>query len=187
MSEDIHGVPASPSGSQASPGAADASPPSVSIPNAEIVLHYPKHLENLGMVARIATCLDAGPVWFTGERINFDVDRLPRELRMREYVATRPKRLYNLRRVLESASNPIAVELIPGAESLPDFEHPANALYVFGPEDGSLPPEILRLCHRFVRIPTDPCLSLPMAVTAVLYDRKAKSAVAKSCAQGDAS
>ena len=33
---------------------------------------------------------------------------------------------------------PVAVELRRNAESLIDFVHPEHALYVFGPEDGSL-------------------------------------------------
>ena len=35
---------------------------------------------------------------------------------------------------------PVAVEVRPGSESLIDFEHPEQALYVFGAEDGSLVP-----------------------------------------------
>ena len=33
---------------------------------------------------------------------------------------------------------PVAVELVPGAEDITWFEHPENAAYVFGPEDGTL-------------------------------------------------
>jgi tRNA(Leu) C34 or U34 (ribose-2'-O)-methylase TrmL len=70
---------------------------------------------------------------------------------------------------------PIAVEVRPNAERLPDFEHPLNALYVFGPEDGTLDRGILEACHRFVVIPSTNCLNLAAAVNVVLYDRMAKS------------
>lgn len=70
---------------------------------------------------------------------------------------------------------PVAVELVPGAESLVDFEHPENAIYVFGPEDGSLTSVTLRHCHRFVKIPTRHCVNLAAAVYLVLYDRMVKS------------
>ncbi len=69
---------------------------------------------------------------------------------------------------------PVAVELRRSAESLIDFEHPERALYVFGPEDGSLDRAVLGLCHRFVVIPTLHCTNLAAAVYTVLYDRHAK-------------
>jgi tRNA(Leu) C34 or U34 (ribose-2'-O)-methylase TrmL len=72
------------------------------------------------------------------------------------------------------ALTPVAIELRPGSESLLDFEHPDNALYVFGPEDGSLDRGVLGLCHRFVYIPARHCLNLSAAVYTVLYDRHAK-------------
>jgi tRNA(Leu) C34 or U34 (ribose-2'-O)-methylase TrmL len=67
---------------------------------------------------------------------------------------------------------PVAVELRPDAESLVTFEHPGEALYVFGPEDGSLPKPVRLRCHPFVVIPTHHCLSLAAAVNVVLYDRR---------------
>ena len=66
------------------------------------------------------------------------------------------------------------MELRPDAEPLLTFEHPENALYVFGPEDGGLPKPIRVLCHRFVVIPTRHCLNLAAAVNVVLYDRLLK-------------
>ena len=69
---------------------------------------------------------------------------------------------------------PVAVELVPGATPLPAFVHPERALYVFGPEDGSLPPAMLARCARVVSIPGAYCLNLAAAVTVVLYDRAAK-------------
>jgi tRNA C32,U32 (ribose-2'-O)-methylase TrmJ len=69
---------------------------------------------------------------------------------------------------------PVAVEVRDAAESLPHFVHPANAVYVFGPEDGSLARGDLTACHRFVRIPSRGCLNLAAAVNIVLYDRRAK-------------
>jgi tRNA(Leu) C34 or U34 (ribose-2'-O)-methylase TrmL len=54
------------------------------------------------------------------------------------------------------------------------FEHPGDALYVFGPEDGGLPKAVRLHCHRFVFIPTHHCLNLAAAVNVVLYDRRLK-------------
>jgi tRNA(Leu) C34 or U34 (ribose-2'-O)-methylase TrmL len=50
-----------------------------------------------------------------------------------------------------SAAQPVAVEVRDSSERLPNYEHPPNAVYVFGPEDGSLPGAVLARCHRFVR------------------------------------
>lgn len=47
---------------------------------------------------------------------------------------------------------PVAVELLPNSENLLAFEHPANATYVPGPEDGSVPYSVRGLCHRRVFI-----------------------------------
>ena len=69
---------------------------------------------------------------------------------------------------------PVAVELRRNTESLIDFVHPEHALYVFGPEDGSLGRATLAQCHRFLVIPTRHCANLSAAVYAVLYDRHAK-------------
>lgn len=73
---------------------------------------------------------------------------------------------------------PVAVELTPNAELLTYFEHPENALYVFGPEDGGLGKVILRHCHRFLAIPAAHCLNLAAAVNVVLYDRRMKRQLA---------
>ena len=69
---------------------------------------------------------------------------------------------------------PVAVELRPNAESLPQFTHPQNAVYIFGPEDGSIPQTVLAKCHRFVVIPTKHCVNLSSAGYIVLYDRLLK-------------
>lgn len=73
---------------------------------------------------------------------------------------------------------PVAVELHAGAEDLMWFTHPDEALYVFGPEDGSLSKAVLRHCHHVVRIPSRHCLNLASAVYVTLYDRHVKRATA---------
>ena len=69
---------------------------------------------------------------------------------------------------------PVAIEMRPNSENLMTFEHPKNAVYVFGPEDGSIDPRILSKCERFVVIPTLHCTNLAAAVYTVLYDRALK-------------
>lgn len=69
---------------------------------------------------------------------------------------------------------PVAVEVRKTSESLHVFEHPPNAVYVFGPEDGSVSKPHISHCHRFVVIPTKHCLNLATAVATVLWDRQYK-------------
>jgi tRNA(Leu) C34 or U34 (ribose-2'-O)-methylase TrmL len=72
---------------------------------------------------------------------------------------------------------PVAVEVRDGAERLDTFVHPEHAVYVFGPEDGTLGRGTLSACHRFLRIPTAvrTPLNLAAAVNIVLYDRHVKT------------
>jgi len=67
----------------------------------------------------------------------------------------------------------VAVELCDGARNLCSFTHPERALYVFGPEDGSLGQDITGRADHVVFIPTRHCMNLAACVNVVLYDRMA--------------
>ena len=139
-----------------------------------VMLTNPKHARNVGAALRACSCFGIGQLWFTGNRISLaGKHRLPREERMKGYDDVE-LRQYDY--VFDQFADvvPVAIELRPGSESLADFEHPANALYVFGPEDGSLERVTLQHCHRFVTIPTRHCTNLAAAVYLVLYDRMLK-------------
>jgi tRNA G18 (ribose-2'-O)-methylase SpoU len=71
---------------------------------------------------------------------------------------------------------PVAVEITDRARDLTYFRHPESAVYVLGPEDGSLPDSLLAKCQRIVSIPGTHCLNLAVAGSIVLYDRVAKHA-----------
>lgn len=68
----------------------------------------------------------------------------------------------------------VVIEIVEGAQSLPEFNHPERALYVFGPEDGSVPKRIVERAQHIVSIPTAYCMNLAATVNVVLYDRMAK-------------
>lgn len=141
-----------------------------------VVLINPKYAHNVGHCVRAASCLGADFVWYTGDRIRFSGKnglRIPREERMREYADVDfqhvgPK-FFADPTVLKMT--PVAVEFDQRMETLPQFEHPENPLYVFGPEDGGLGKVIMMHCHRFVTIPTKHCVNLAAAVYITLYDR----------------
>jgi tRNA(Leu) C34 or U34 (ribose-2'-O)-methylase TrmL len=69
----------------------------------------------------------------------------------------------------------VAVEIHPKATPLPSFVHPTRCLYVFGPEDGSLPNRILEHAQLLVSIPTAYCMNLAATANVVLYDRMVKT------------
>lgn len=70
----------------------------------------------------------------------------------------------------------IGVELTPDAKPLETFDHPQRAIYVLGPEDGSLSGAVTELCQHVVRFDSDYCLNVAAAGTVVMYDRNAKAA-----------
>jgi tRNA(Leu) C34 or U34 (ribose-2'-O)-methylase TrmL len=51
-------------------------------------------------------------------------------------------------------------------------------MYIFGPEDGSLPQSVVDQCEHVVFIPTTGCMNLAATVNVVLYDRLAKQSSA---------
>lgn len=66
---------------------------------------------------------------------------------------------------------PVCVEIVEGATQIHEFEHPENAVYVFGPEDGGVPSVVKAHCHRYVVLPTKHCLNLASAVNCLLMHR----------------
>ena len=145
-----------------------------------VVLIRPKYHHNLGQVLRACSCYAVEQLLWTGDRVDADPSgeyRLPREERMKGYKNVEMMRNDYPLDIFEDCT-PVAVEVTDGTEPLTTFEHPDNAVYVFGPEDGYIPQVITKLCHRFVHIPTHHCLNLSHAVATVLYDRRMKRQLA---------
>lgn len=142
-----------------------------------IALVNPKYPNNVGMVVRLASCYGLRQVWFTGSRVALNPakgDRLPREERMKGYKEVQMIHYEYVFDQFPADTVPVAVEVRAAAEPLHSFDHPEPALYVFGPEDGSIPKVLLSHCHRFLVIPTRHCLNLATAVATVLWDREYK-------------
>ena len=142
-----------------------------------VALWNPKYAFNVAQAVRIASCYGVPQVWFNGDRVPLDStkgNRLPREERMKGYRDVEICHGEYFFDAFPSDVTPVAVELTPSSENLVHFEHPEKAVYVFGPEDGSLPKVARRLSHRIIQIPTRHCLNLSMAVGTVLYDRHYK-------------
>ncbi len=144
-----------------------------------IILHNPKFPHNVGATVRACSNFGAKIVFFTGDRVSLEPNkkkgyRLPREERMKDYqdiVLLNDDYPFNR---FGKDIIPVAVEKRENAEPLTYFQHPENAVYVFGPEDGSIPQVMLRHCQRFLVIVSKHCLNLAAAVNVVLADRITK-------------
>jgi tRNA G18 (ribose-2'-O)-methylase SpoU len=65
----------------------------------------------------------------------------------------------------------VAVELLEDAVDLPSFRHPQRAVYVLGPELGSVSKEMQARCDYAIKIPMKFCVNVGVAGALVMYDR----------------
>ncbi|KIF48655.1 23S rRNA methyltransferase [Vibrio owensii 47666-1] len=142
-------------------------------PTAIIGLYNPKSPTNVGAVLRAAGCYDAAQVRYNGTRysraVKFQTDTQNSQERIQLVE------MEDLTANVADEVEIVCVELVVGATALPHFTHPENAIYVFGPEDGSLPQEMVDKAHHVVYVPTHGCMNLAATVNVVLYDRMAKT------------
>ncbi|BBB30082.1 RNA methyltransferase [Neptunomonas japonica] len=140
-----------------------------------IGLVNPKSPTNVGAVMRAAGCYRASAVFYTGARYSraakFNTDT--KDVRNNITLAGVDCLLEHV----PVGSKVVCVELVEGATSLPEFEHPDNAFYIFGPEDSSLDQQVVDRADAVVYIPTVGCMNLAATVNVVLYDRLAKSSL----------
>ena len=136
---------------------------------AAIGLYHPKTPENVGGALRASQCYGASMIAVAGkrfERASTDTFKTWRHMPVLE--------VDDLKLVVPYDCVPVAVDLIPGAQNLMDYKHPERAIYIFGPEDGTLGDKILSWCRDVVYVPTNGCMNLAATVNVVLYDRAAK-------------
>jgi len=68
----------------------------------------------------------------------------------------------------------VGVEICERAINLKIVTHPERAIYILGPEDGSLPQSLINKCQIVTQIPTQYCLNVAVAGSIILYDRISK-------------
>lgn len=149
----------------------------MSLTNVTLGLSNPKSPTNVGAVLRAAGCFQANNILYTGKRYEraapfcTDTQNLSKSIPMTGVEC-----------LLESAPEDAKIVVIEFAEdaiSLADFQHPDNAFYIFGPEDGSVKQKVVNQADSVVYIPTVGSLNLAATVNVVLYDRLAKSQQSK--------
>jgi len=131
---------------------------------------------NVGTLWRSAYCLGAAFIFTIGGRYHrqaSDVTKSWRHIPLLEFTdvtdfaAHRP---YDCQVV--------GVELCDRASPLETFAHPHRAVYLLGPEDGSLSQAAMDMCQHIVRFDSRYCLNVASAGTVVMYDRQTKMRVA---------
>lgn len=144
-----------------------------------IALINPKSPTNVGAVMRAAGCYGVDGVLYTGSRydramkLNTDTKNISATIPLR----AEPDLLDNLpHHYSDNEFKVVCIDLIEGATPLPNFIHPEKALYIFGPEDGTIQQSVINQADAVVYIPTIGCMNLAATVNVVLYDRLAKSA-----------
>lgn len=133
----------------------------------------PKSPENVGAVLRAAGCYGADAVFYSGVRFDLAQRFVTDTKQMVQQIPL--VGVESLIAALPEGAVPVAVDLIEGATPLPDYQHPENAFYIFGPEDGTLGSDITQWCRDVIYVPTRGCMNLAASVNVILYDRLAKT------------
>jgi tRNA(Leu) C34 or U34 (ribose-2'-O)-methylase TrmL len=127
----------------------------------------------MGSILRAAGCYQAQSIRYTGTRYArakaFSTDTKNAHLNI---AVTQVSTVIDP--INDKNLTKIAIELVEGATPLPHFKHPEEALYIFGPEDGSIEQDVIDQCDHVVYIPTIGCMNLAATVNVLLYDRLAK-------------
>ena len=132
----------------------------------------PKDVTNIGSVLRAIGCFQADGLFYTGTRYDTAMRYRTDTKQTADNVPL--ENVDDLLAVVPEGAALVCVELVVGATPLPEFEHPQNAFYVFGPEDGSVPQALVDAADSVVYVPTVGCLNLAASVNVVLYDRISK-------------
>jgi len=149
-----------------------------------IALTNPKTPTNVGAVMRAAGCYQVDHVIYSGTRYKQAAKYHQQLLRTdtRNMQGKIPlvdvDNFINRNNLLEnspSSAKVICVDLVEGATPLPHFVHPSEAIYVFGPEDGTIDQAVIDNADDVVYVPTIGCMNLAATVNVLLYDRLAKS------------
>ncbi|KGJ95777.1 RNA methyltransferase [Thalassotalea sp. ND16A] len=142
---------------------------------ATIGLTNPKSPSNVGAIMRASGCYQVNSVFYTGSRYGFASKFHTDTKNVSLNIPLSPAE--SLLDVVPEGASIVCVDLVEGAIPLPEFQHPENAFYIFGPEDGTIEQSVIDNAANVVYIPTIGCMNLAATVNVVLYDRLAKAKV----------
>lgn len=142
-----------------------------------IGLVNPKTPVNVGGIMRASGCYGVDGVFYTGRRYELAARSGGAQYHIDTKDAGDRIPLTSVTSLLDAkpeGAKLVCVDLVLGATPLPEFIHPANAFYVFGPEDGTISQEMIDCADAVVYVPTVGCMNLAASVNVLLYDRLAK-------------
>ncbi len=150
--------------------------------NVSIGLINPKSPDNVNAVMRAAGNYQVAKVFYTGTRYDRALLHQKRIVNMSRKVSENVSisGMNNLLDAVEKGMAIVCVELAIDATPLPEYHHPENAFYIFGPEDGSISQDIIDKADAVVYIPTIGCMNLGSTVNVLLYDRLAKNKISNA-------
>ena len=146
-------------------------------PNICIGLSNPKSPENVNSVKRAAGNFRVDSILYTGKRypravkLNLGTTNMSRDISLNIPITG----VVCLIDEIPENMKIVCVEFAENAIPLPKYQHPDSAIYIFGPEDGSLSQEIIDRADAVIYVPTKGCMNLAATVNVVLYDRLTKS------------
>lgn len=148
----------------------------MSRPRVSIGLLNPKSPDNVSSVMRSSGNFGVDSIFYTGTRyarardLNPDLPKMSRSVSL-DIPVLGVKCLFD---AVPQSMSIVCVELAINAVPLPQYEHPADAFYIFGPEDGTLSQELVDRADSVVYVPTIGCMNLAATVNVLLYDRSTK-------------
>lgn len=149
-----------------------------------IALTNPKSPTNVGAVMRAAGCYQVDQVFYTGRRYDqaakYNKDTLKTDTKNAQgkiplIAVTDFNNTEGLLESIPAEAKIICVDLVEGATPLPHFIHPEKAVYIFGPEDGTIKQDVIDKADDVVFVPTIGCMNLAASVNVLLYDRLSKA------------
>lgn len=145
-------------------------------PKISIGLINPKSPDNVHSVMRASGNYGVDSVFYTGDRYMRAMTLNPNAPDMSRKVSENIS-LTEVDDLIEAAGDLkiVCVELAENAMALPEYEHPLNAFYIFGPEDSTIAQVIIDRADAVVYVPTVGCMNLAATVNVLLYDRLIKS------------
>ena len=135
-----------------------------------ILLHSPKHDINWGSIVRIAHNFKVNFLITINQRykrVNSDTPNTTKHIPVFHY-----KDLNEFFNSYPKECQLVSLE-VNNSRLLNTFTHPKNAIYCFGPENSSLPNELLNKSLR-LKIDTQNCLNQAICAAITLYDRSIK-------------
>jgi len=165
-------------------------------PNEQVVigLTNPKSPSNVGSVMRAAGNYKVQQVLYTGTRYQHAIQYADKKHNtdtqnvLGKIPLTPVDNFVDVKIQLANlpqTTKVICVDLVEGATPLPHFQHPEHAIYIFGPEDGTVSQAVIDIADEVVYMPTVGCMNLAASVNVLLYDRLAKRMLIENQAKSD--